>query len=55
MKISNDFGLTLIEELTVISPDRGFTIKYMELSLEVFWIFLKNICELGFIKHTPQH
>lgn len=44
MEISDDCGLTLTEEeeLAAISTDRGLKIKYTELSLENFWISIKE-------------
>ena len=37
-----EFSLTFIEELTAVSTDRGLLIKYKELSLEDFWISIKE-------------
>ena len=44
METSSDFGLTLTEEeeLVAISTDRGLMIKHKELSLEAFWISIKE-------------
>ena len=44
METSSDFRITLIEEeeLSYISSDRGLMIKHMELSLEAFWISIRE-------------
>lgn len=38
----SDDALTLTQELVSISTDEGLRIKYKELSLEKFWISLKE-------------